>query len=110
MSEFNPLALTRRLQKVGDDYADKRAAYEHLERVKDAELSRLKHIWTDESDAKATTLAKGSDEWREFLNKLNEANKEYLKARVKWEVANAHIEMLRTEQSNQRQLVSKGVL
>ena len=101
MSDFNPLTIRQELEVLGEDWADKKAAYEALHEVTKTVLADIKRRFTG-SDATKTTEALAHSDYRSHLNDLKAARLDYLHAEVKWKTGLIWAELMRTEQSNIR--------
>ncbi len=96
--------LYNELITAGSDWADKQAAYNVLEDTKNAVLARLMLKSSAPSVAAREVEAKGSAEYQQHVENTQNAMKEALKAKVKYEGIKTWIELKRTEAANERAL------
>lgn len=92
------------LMTAGSEWADKQAAYNILEDTKNAVLARLMLRSKATSVAAREVDAKASEEFQSHVENTQEAMKEALKAKVKYESIKTWIELKRTEAANERAL------
>ncbi|HET8686601.1 MAG TPA: hypothetical protein VFM18_08050 [Methanosarcina sp.] len=95
-------ALYQKLIEAGNDWADKKAAYNILEDTKNAVLAKLMLSSDAPSVAAREVEAKASKEYSEHVQKTQEAMKAALKAQVKYESMKTYIDLKRTEAANLR--------
>lgn len=95
-------SLYQKLIKAGNDWADKKAAYNILEDTKNAVLAKLMLSSDAPSVAAREVEAKASKEYSEHVQKTQEAMKAALKAQVKYESMKTYIDLKRTEAANLR--------
>ena len=97
---YDPQKIYHELLTNGDDWADKKAAYEVLNDVTKSILASLKDPTI--SDAKATTEALAHPTYRQHLRSLGEARSDYLKAQVLYDSTKVLADARRTQQATLR--------
>jgi len=102
MEAYNPGEIYRQLLDAGEDWADRKAAYEALSDQSKSVLSKIKEEHESESDAKATAMALRSRWYLEHLDELAKARSAYLHAQVKYDSMKTLSDHVRTKQSNIR--------
>lgn len=94
--------LYQRLIEAGNDWADKQAAFNVLDDTKNSVLAKL----TLKSDATSVSArevdAKASQEYTDHVKATQNAFKEALKAKVKWESIRIWIDLRRSEEATRR--------
>ena len=95
-------ALHDRLGQLGEEWADKDAAFHLLDDMTKSVLSECMADHEDKSNAAAETLARRSEMYLHHLESLSDARKEMNRARVKYDSAKAWIELWRTRQATER--------
>jgi hypothetical protein len=102
---MNADELYRKLTLAGEDWADKQAAFNVLEDTKSAVLARLMQSSTAPSVAAKEMEAKASESFESHVRTTQEAMKEALKAKVKYEAVKIWIDLKRTQSANERVLM-----
>ena len=97
--------LFYKLTEAGNDWADKQAAFNVLEDTKNAVLAKLMLNSSGSSVAAREIEAKASSEYSEHVKATQQAFKESLKAKVKYESMKTWIELKRTEAANERAIL-----
>lgn len=106
MEAYDPRKIYHELMEAGEDWADKKAAYELLSDNTKSVLSKTKEKYSDVinlSDAAATTMALQSPDYTGHLRQVAEARGVYLLAQVKYDTMKTLSDHIRTQQSNIRQ-------
>jgi len=100
--------LFHRLQELGEDWADKDAAYKALDDATKSVLAEQALQWTEQgkSAAEADTRARASQPYKDHLHALSEARRAANRARVNYENAKAWVDMKRTNASTERALAT----
>jgi len=98
---YDPNKLYHELIEAGNDWADKKAAYDLLEGNTKSVLANIKISYTG-SEAHKTTMALGDTNYQVHLETVNEAKREFLFAQVKYDSMKALSDHRRTEQSTRR--------
>jgi hypothetical protein len=99
-------ALTAELERVGLDWADKKAAAEALDdatkSVLGAALLRADGKTVPERDAHA----RNDDEFKRHLGAVERARRAAYAAQVRWEVAKVRVELTRSNSATERALAT----
>ena len=75
----------QKILETGADWADKKTAFNTLDRARHSVLAEIKLSFSDlPSDAARETAARASKEYKEFREKLDQAESEYNHASVKY--------------------------
>ncbi len=72
-------------------------------------INDLSKTWEGVSEAKLDRLARGSKEYRDYIDRMCIAKSEYLKAKVRFDALSMLFEARRTEASTQRAMLAKGI-
>ncbi len=101
---IDPAALATELAKRGETWADANAAAEALEETKGTVLAQLaaEFLGKGESAAKAELLAKAHPDYSTHLEKMVAARRSANRARVRFDVYKAYIELARSAESSRR--------
>ena len=99
---INPDKLRERLEELGTDWADKKAAAESFEETKKVMLARLMKASDESTAAGKEREALASQDYEEHIKIMINARKEADKAKVRYECAKVYIEMLRSLESTKR--------
>lgn len=104
MSELDPDKIRDRLVGVGDEWADKKAAFEALDDVTKTILAdvTLNHLPNCASKAEAETRALSDRIYKDHLAAKAAARKEWLKAEVRWKTGMMWVELRRSRESTLR--------
>lgn len=106
MNEFNPDDIYSKVVQAGEDWADKKSAYEALD---DNTKSVLSEIATDFMDGAKTSKseaelrAQSSKAYREHLYEKQKARREWLRAQVVYDSLKMLAELRRSQESTRRQ-------
>lgn len=105
MSDFNPDEIFREVTKAGEEWADKKAAYEALS---DNTKSVLAQVCSDFMDGKiskteAEMRALASKGYRDHLADVKAARREWLMAQVKYDSLKMLVELRRSQESTRRE-------
>ncbi len=95
-------SLYQKLIDAGNDWADKKAAYQILDDTRHAVLAKLMLASNAQSVAAREVEAKASREYSEHVEKTQRAMSEALKAQVKYDSMKTYIDLKRTEAANLR--------
>ncbi len=104
--------LLHNLREAGEEYADKRAAAEVLEEARRNLLARLikQRIAKGDTNARAQEEARCYLEFETATDKMLDAQKEAIRAKLAYDLANAAIDLYRTDAANRRaELENLGV-
>jgi hypothetical protein len=103
-SEFNPDAIYREVLAAGEDWADKKAAYEALDDSTKSVLADLTGDYMDgkttKAEAERSALASGG--YKDHLAAVKKARREWLMAQVKYDSLKMLAEMRRSQESTRR--------
>ena len=101
MSNYNPNQIYHQLMEAGEEWADKKSAYELLNDMTKSilaqEMGKL-----EGSNADRKTKAEASSSYINHLKVLVDARKEFLLSQVKYDSIKALSDHRRTEQSTRR--------
>ena len=105
MSDFDPTTIYRQVLAAGEDWADKKAAYQALEDVSKSVLAQQKGSLMD-AGAKSVTEAEMralyGESYRAHLESLSAARSAWLHAQVRYESLKMLAELRRSEESSKR--------
>ena len=92
------------LEKAGNDWADKKAAYDALDRNTKSVLADVLVDFMDSglSRAESETRSLSSGLYKEHLASVSRAHKSYLQAQVLWSNLQTLAELRRSEESTRR--------
>lgn len=90
------------LVRYGEDWADKDAAANVLEKNKDSVLAKFKNKVDAKSDAAKETQALCNPEYRAYLDSMVEARRVANRAKVKYDSAKTLSELRRSEEATRR--------
>lgn len=101
---FDPDRAYTEVISAGEDWADKKSAYEALDDVTKSILAQLtgEALQSGGSHAQAQTGALASDGYRTHLKALGEARRAFLHAQVRYEGLKMLAELRRTQESTRR--------
>ena len=96
--------IYRELEKAGNDWADKKAAYDTLDRNTKSVLADVLVSFMDSglSRAESETRSLSSSLYKEHLASVSRAHKSYLQAQVLWNNLQTLAELRRSEESTRR--------
>lgn len=107
----DPGEILEQFRLLGEDMADKKAAYEYLDDMKKVTVARLKTnaLSTGQatSDSAAERMALSSSSYGDFINQLKEARENFFRALVAYTAEDKRIEMLRSLESSVRSQLNK---
>jgi len=99
---FNPNEIYQKMIDVGEDYADKKAAYNALDRITKSVLADTVNQMTEGSQTAKESLARCHEDYRQHLNLLSNAERDFLRAQVKWITLQELSDNRRTQESTRR--------
>lgn len=104
MSEFDPTRIYAEITKAGDDWADKKSAYELLDENTKSILADIavNYLLSSKSKAEAEMRALASKDYRDHLASVQAARKEFLHAQVKYDSLKTLSELRRSQESTKR--------
>lgn len=102
---FDPDTIYRELTEAGDEWADKKSAYEALDDNTKSILSDIASNYMDGkvSRAEAEMRALASGDYKHHLATVSAARKAFLKAQVKYDCLKTLAELKRSQESTRRQ-------
>lgn len=102
--DFDPDKIRERLLVVGEDWADKKSAFEALNDLTKTVLADVtaNYIQSCASKAESEVRALGDRIYKEHLAGKAAARKEWLRAEVKWKTGVLWAELRRTQESTRR--------
>ena len=103
-NRFHPSVLMHSLEKFGNDWAEKEAAFGILD---DATKPLLAKLVSEQLDlglpvTKAEYYAKGKEEYKEHIDALGQARKDKNLAIVKYNTFKKWVDLLQTKEANKR--------
>jgi hypothetical protein len=101
---LDPDKIYRQLEEAGNDWADKKAAYDTLDRNTKSVLSDVLVNFMDSglSRAEAEARSLSSGKYKEHLASVSRSHKAYLQAQVLWNNLQTLAELRRSEESTRR--------
>lgn len=99
---MDPDAIYQRLIEAGDDWADKNAAADTLEKNRDSVKARLMMLSSQTSMAGKEMEALADDSYSDYIAQAVAARKAATKAKVKYDSIQAWIEIKRSVESTKR--------
>lgn len=105
MKTLDSNELYQKLIEAGNDWADKQAAFNVLDDTKHSVMAKLTLKSEASSVAAREIEAKASGEYISHVKATQDAFKEALRARVKYESIKIWLDLKRTEAANERQLM-----
>lgn len=99
---MNADILYKKLTDAGDQWADLQAAYNVLEDTKSAVLAKLTLKSTANSVAAREIEARASEEFSDHVKAAQNAFKEALKAKVKYDSIRIWVDLKRSEEATRR--------
>ena len=101
---FDPDEIYHALSKAGEDWADKKAAYDALESNSKSVLADVLISFMDSglSRAESETRAQASSHYKTHLASVSQAHKAYLQAQVLWTNLQTLAELRRSQESTRR--------
>ena len=104
MSDFAPAEIYQQVLEAGDDWADRKAAYEAFDDNTKSVLAEIATSYrpTVKSNTEAETLALSSNDYKQHLRHLQDARRAFLKAQVRYDSLKMLAELRRTQESTRR--------
>lgn len=101
---LNPDEIYRGLEKAGNDWSDKKAAFDTLDRNTKSVLADVLITFMDTglSRAESETRALASGAYKSHLASVGAAHKAYLQAQVLWTNLQTLAELRRSQESTRR--------
>lgn len=102
--DFNPDKIYHEVTGAGEEWADKKAAYEALDDNTKSVLAEITGRYMDGkiSKAQAETMALSSRDYRDHLADLSKARSAFLRAQVKYDSLRMLVELRRSQESSRR--------
>ena len=103
-NRFDPNVMVKRAEKLGDDWAEKDAAFGMLDDTKKNLEGKLVSPLLDEGIpvTKAVYYAHAKQEYANYIKNLSEAREAKNKASVKYKTYLKWIDLIQTKEANQR--------
>jgi hypothetical protein len=98
----DPAALAKRLIETGEAWADAQHAHALLEETKGSLLGKILKEHFDQPAWKAEALAKSDNRYTEHVRAMVDAEREAIKARVRYDAGRAFIDLARSAESTRR--------
>ena len=104
LPDFNPDRIYQEVKSAGDDWADKKSAFEALDDNIKSVLADITGRFMDGKTSKteAERYALASQDYREHLSEVAKARKEWLLAQVKYDSLRMLAELRRSQESTKR--------
>jgi hypothetical protein len=104
MSDFNPEHIYESIRLAGDDWADKKSAYDALDDNTKSVLAEITTGYMDtcKSKTEAEMRALASAEYKNHLRTTQDARRAFLKAQVKYDTLKTLAELRRSQESTRR--------
>ena len=102
MTDFNPRDIYERLERLGTDWANKKAIAEIAEETRKTLLAQLAYKSNESSVAAREQHALRHEDYLDHVNRMVEARREENIARVKYDAAKVWVECERTVAANER--------
>lgn len=99
---LDPNEIYHKLTEAGNDWADKQAAHNVLDDTKNSVLAKLMLKSAAPSVAAREIEAKASEEYENHVRATQEAFKDALKARVKYDSMRVWVDLKRSEEASRR--------
>ena len=106
MSDFDPDKIRARLEEVGNDWADKKSAYEALDDLTKTVLAEVTSNYlppTCATKSEAELRALMDNTYKAHLGAKAAARKDWLRAEVKWKTGLMWVELRRSKESTRRE-------
>lgn len=101
---FDPDKIFHEVSSVGEDWADKKSAYEALDDNTKSVLAAITGLYMDGKESKASSevRALASRDYRDHLAAVAKARAEFLRAQVKYDTLKMLVELRRSQESSRR--------
>lgn len=101
---LNPDEIYETISKAGEEWADKKSAYEALDDNTKSVLAEItgRYMDTGQSKSAAEVSALASRDYREHLASLSKARGEFLRAQVRYDSLKMLAELRRSQESTRR--------
>jgi hypothetical protein len=105
MSDFDPDKIRARLQEVGDNWADCKAAYEALDDLTKTILAEVTSNYLPNCSSKAEAEMRGlmDKTYKQHLADKAAARREWLRAEVTWKTGQMWTDLKRSQESTIRE-------
>ena len=105
MTEFDPDRIRERLKEVGDEWADKKSAFEALDDLTKTVLAEVTSNYLPNCSSKAEAEMRGlmDKTYKQHLADLASARREWLRSEVTWKTGNLWAELRRSQESTKRE-------
>ena len=103
-NRFDPNVLMKRAEKLGDDWAEKDAAFGMLDDTKKNLVGKLMASLLDEGipTSKAEHYAHAKKDYEDYIKELGKARLAKNKSSVKYKTYLKWLDMIQTKEANQR--------
>lgn len=104
MSDFKPSDIYREIIAAGEDWADKKSAYDALDDNTKSVLADITsgYMKTSKSKAEAEMHGLAADEYKAHLRSVQDARRAFLRAQVKYDSLRLLAELRRSQESTKR--------
>lgn len=104
MKDFEPSEIYQQVLQAGEEYADRKAAFETFSDNSKSVLAEILsgYLETCSSKAEAETRALASQDYKTHLRSLQDARRAFLRAQVRYDSLRMLADLRRTEASNLR--------
>lgn len=104
MTDFIPNDIYREVTSAGEDWADKKSAYEAFEDNTKSVLAEITtgYMKTAKSKTEAEMYGLAAEEYKQHLRSLQDARRAFLRAQVKYDSIKMLAELRRSQESTKR--------
>ena len=104
MSEFDPTRIYKEIIEAGEDWADKKAAYDAFDDNTKSVLAEIatSYMKTSKSKTEAEMYALASEDYKTHLRSLQDARRAFLRAQVRYDSLRMLAELRRSQESTKR--------
>lgn len=99
--------IIKKMEEAGNNYAELKGQSWQAQEVKGSVLSKIIQRFGDCSQAKAEILAKGTEDYKRYVEETAEAIKKELRAKCEYEKWKASFEALRSLSSLEKHTMDK---
>lgn len=106
----DPAKLVAKLVEAGERYADLNAAAKALEETKGSVLGQLVTTYINQGKPAGASehMARANGIYQSHIHRMVDAQKEAIKAKVRWEALEAYMELMRTKEASRRAEMQLG--
>ena len=104
MADFNPDQIYETIRLAGEDWADKKSAYDAFDDNTKSVLAEITtgYMETCKSKTEAEMRALASKDYKEHLRAMQDARRAFLKAQVRYDTLKMLAELRRSQESTRR--------